>query len=478
MSDPIRGLIDYQREYFAILEEFFVRATGQTSVEFATVETFAHQIRTNVHSIAPRGQAAFIWVVEKLTDLYAQRGAAAFSAAKDLGGLKLVLGGSRVRRSHLDSIQTTALYCDTVLVPDPVMPWIEKDRSEERFGRVLFMQAIHTLLHLKPLVDATLPVPAVVVFPSWEKGLEERDAVTQQGISRMVASVIGSNVGERLSTPEDIVAFADDQPTRFCEFVDQKHLLVAPGGPVEPLDQALARYDQHVETWRSQDWLETYRSAPLHRRVLSSIHERIVPIYHLIENACEFNGQPLMAVEQQAHYFSLVSQANARLLQEEGAVDPRTTAIIASLASQRLKWLARVPIETLIKLRRDGENRSFREILTRSVERLESAQLGDLNKVTAEVCHEISVAIGDHEKQVRAFEEKYKRVHGETALLAVAGAIGALVPALTPFLGAAVPLGLSVKYAANKMNELSDKASLRRSMIGVLAATHWDDAVS
>lgn len=475
MSDPIKPLVDYQREYFAILDEFFIRATGQTSSEFATVETFAHQIRSSAHSIAPRGLAAFTWVVEKLTDLYAQRGAAAFSNAKNLGGLKLVLGGgSRVHRSHLDSIQTSVLYCDTVLVPDPVLPWIEKDRSEERFSRALFLQAVHTLLSLKPLADADLPLPAVVVFPSWEKGLEERDPLTQQGISRMFANVIASNVGEKFETLEDIVAFADKESGRFCELVDQKHLLVAPGGPVEPLEQALLRYDQHLATWRSNDWVENYRRAPLHRRVVSSIHERVVPIYHLMANAFEFDGQPLMAIEQQAYYFSLVSQASANLLEERRVVDPRTTALVASLASRRLEWLARIPIKTLVELRRDNENLAFREVLTRSVERLQAAQLDDLNKVTTEVCHEISVAIGEHEKQVRAIQEKYKRVHSETALLAGAAVIGAFIPALTPFLGTVAPLALSAKYGADKVNELSDKAKLRRSVIGVLAATRGD----
>jgi hypothetical protein len=56
------------------------------------------------------------------------------------------------------------------------MPWLERDRREERFRHVLLLKAVHTLLQLKPLVDADLRYPPVVVFPSWEKSLEEHDA--------------------------------------------------------------------------------------------------------------------------------------------------------------------------------------------------------------------------------------------------------------------------------------------------------------
>jgi hypothetical protein len=61
--------------------------------------------------------------------------------------MRLVLGGgSRFQRSQLDSVLTAVLYSDTVLVPDPVMPWLERDRREERFRHVLLLKAVHTLL--------------------------------------------------------------------------------------------------------------------------------------------------------------------------------------------------------------------------------------------------------------------------------------------------------------------------------------------
>ncbi len=50
-------------------------------------------------------------------------------------------------------------------------------------------------------------------------------------------------------------------------------------------------------------------------------------------------------------------------------------------------------------------------------------------KVAAAVCHELASAIADHEKQQRGIQEKYDRIHGQTAVLAVAAAGAALIPA-------------------------------------------------
>jgi hypothetical protein len=77
------------------------------------------------------------------------------------------------------------------------------------------------------------------------------------------------------------------------------------------LEEALLRYERELETWRSAEWLATYRRLPVHRRLLNGFSERVAPVYHLLENAQEFTGHPLMCLEQHAHYFRLVCHASS-----------------------------------------------------------------------------------------------------------------------------------------------------------------------
>jgi len=145
--------------------------------------------------------------------------------------------------------------------------------------------------------------------------------------------------------------------------------------------------------------------------------------------------------------------------------------LVDALGSRRLQWLGGIPTNILAKLRVDNENVKFRERLTAAMGRLHETVLGDVDRVAAEVCHELETMIAEHEKELRLIQKKYDRVHGNTAILTLAAAGAALMPALAPFLGsAAPPIMLAAKYGYDKVNELAEKRVLTRSFVGVLTA--------
>jgi len=477
VTDPVKQSIDYSQKYFALLEEFFTRATGKTALEFSSIETFNEVVRASARDIGPRGEDAFTWLDAEFRPFLASEGLGAFSNAKQLGGVNLVLGGSsRFGRSQLNATSATVLYSDTVLIPDPVAPWMETEREEEKFRHVLLLQAAHALLHLKPLVDAGLSSPPVVVFPSWEKLLEDNDPQTQVGIAQLFADVMSNFLGESLSSLEEVLEYSDRNPDQTMQTVDRNQLLVAPGGPIgEPLVEALERYETEVAVWRSEDWVEGYRRLPPHRRAISGVLERLGPIYHLLENAEELSASPLMSVEQQAHYFRLISKTSNTRLSELGVLDPGTGAILDALGSQRLRWIGGVAVETLVELRENNENLRFREIMNSCIQRLSEGELNDIDRVAAEVCRDLDIAISEHERELREIQEKYDRVHGQTAVVALAAAGAALMPALAPLLGTVAPLAVAAKYGHDKIAELSEKRDAARSVLGVLALSRPSD---
>src|SRR5688572_25470418 len=260
MKNPEKLVFDYQRELFALLQEFFERATGQSRKDFATVETFAEVIRSQARSLGRRAQDAYPWVDKHLRELVARNGANVFSAARQIGGIKLVLGGSsRFSGSQLEAVRKTLLYGDTILIPDPVMPWLETGREGERFRLVSLLKAAFVLLHLKPVVDAELPFPAVVVFPSWEKLLEEKDAQTQTSLRQLVVDVIAHYVEPGLQSLEDVTTFVDRCPEKFLKAVEDRNLFVGPGAGIgKPLSKNINDYQEYVTTWRSKEWLEEF----------------------------------------------------------------------------------------------------------------------------------------------------------------------------------------------------------------------------
>lgn len=480
MTDPVKATTEYVRQLFTLYEEFFIRATGRAASEFASVDEFSAEIRRNAPDLARRGHEAFRWLDTEMRAFYSRSAPSAFKNAASLGGMTLVLGGGSVfRRSQLDSTSISILYSDTVLVADPVLPWLEVERPAEKFPHVIPLQGVHALLQLKPVVDADLPIPPLVVFPSFEKVLEARDPQTQLGMTQMLVDVLAQTLGESLATMEEVLDFVESSPDRFLQLVDENHLFVAPGGPLdEPLDRALSRYWEEAETWRSTEWQEAHRDLPPQLIVLNALLERIGPIYHLIENAEELRSHPLMCLEQQAHYFRMVTSSCNERLETLDALSPETRALVDALGSRQLTWLGGIPVEALVTLRVENENVTFRRRLSQAVENLQQTGFDDMDRVVVEVCREIDIAIAEHDRELERIQSKFQQRHVQTASTALAAAGACLIPALAPLLGATAPLALAGKYFQDKAAELRKKKELSRSLMGVLATAQRSSATS
>src|SRR5882724_5367720 len=84
MEDSTDAATDYQRKLFALLQEFFVRATGKEAHAFARVTAFSEVVRRNAHKIASRCEQALPWAERELRTFYGREGPNAFHLARQL----------------------------------------------------------------------------------------------------------------------------------------------------------------------------------------------------------------------------------------------------------------------------------------------------------------------------------------------------------------------------------------------------------
>ena len=126
-----------------------------------------------------------------------------------------MLGGQRTFGSSArGGVQKMGLYVDTQLIPDPIFPFFEAELYlKARYVELLLN--LHQILQLKPLVDARLPVPPIVVFPSFEKNLEARDVMTQVGINDLVLQVVGGACSATLSSMDELVKYTHERQDEF-----------------------------------------------------------------------------------------------------------------------------------------------------------------------------------------------------------------------------------------------------------------------
>lgn len=381
-----------QQEFFSILEEFFERATGKSPNDFATFDSFGEEIRGNATALSKKGPEAFRFAWEALPQFYKRERSAAFEEARQAAGLKFVLGGSsRFGKTHFDSVRKMLLYADTILIPDPVLAWMEAPRDDERFQHVLHIEAAFSLLHLKPIINAELPYPAVIVFPSSNEHQNE------------------------------IAAYSDSQ------------------------------------------------------LVFQGIVERLIPQFHLLENAQEMGANPMLCIPGQWHYYTTCATAFEERLQKQGLLEAKTVANMRAINQPNLSWLGNIPMNDLVRLRAENQNEALRKKIGDLTNSLNESSLQDLNKVTNEVSKEISSLLCDHSKSIRDQAAESQTKYKIIAL----GACATLAAVVWPFLA---PFGIPVSaaavaggYAKTKIEELSKKKQSARSLLGILAAAKADN---
>jgi len=479
-QQELHDLIIYQDRYFEILTEFFLSVTGCLPRDFSPLDSFSESIQRMAVTLrensgrAESAMVAFSTLETELKKLYSEEGGKAFSAAKKLDACKLNLGGSsRFLETQLNATRKSLLYSDTVLIPDPVMPWLEKKRDEEKFSHVIPLQMAFFILHLCDLKGEEFDLPPVFIFPSFEKSLEEYDQQTQENSIQLITDVFSYYVDSGIEHPKDIMEFASKYPDQYFGKIEASRLFVSPGSePGEPLKVELENYKTEMRQWRSVDWCNEMFSQGDVSVVTNAIFERIMPNYHLLENADELRSHPFLCVNAQAHYYQLIASMKNASAGEVASFDPSTSAILQSLTSKRLDYLANIKDAQLVALRKTDENVEFRRELRDLVNSLPNTNLDDLGYVAAEVCSHIERAISKHEKQISSLNDKYQAKHKYTALIAGGTLAVTMSPVLAPFLGALLPLGgvaATGKYISDKLDEKAEIGQFSHSMMGVIS---------
>jgi len=451
-----------QTEFFDILDEFFRRVTGCSAGEFAPLGSFAHRVRADAQELASRALDGYTFCHHALGVFYERFGLHLFAQAKTMEGFKTVLGGSsRFGITQLNAVRKMVLYADSILLPDPVFPWIESPRTEERFRNIQLLETVFVLLHLKPLVDAGLPSPRILIVPSFERSLEERDPTTQAAISSFVARILAHFLQQPFEGIRDVQQLIHSNEAGFLQAVDKHQLFVAPGGGVgEPLTAALTRYEEEMKQWRSDRYLASMAHLPKGMLLLLGLIERIAPYYHLLENAEELGSSPLLALPAHWHYYSLISRVFAEECVAHGDLEAETLAAWAAINEPKRQWLGNIAIPGLVELRRNNENHELRTRMARNASDLHEAAVKDLNRIALSVGRDIASAFTEHDAELQTLHDRYAATYKELAggeHLTPAGNV------LATFAPVTRPPGPSVSTSQTEPSEPS------RSLIGVFS---------
>ncbi len=473
-----------QQELFRLFAQLFGALTGR-AIELIAAEREIKELMLWRALHEPEAMAdATNPVIEELTAFYNANAVSTFQFAKTLGGMRLVTGGQRTfGPSALNAVRITGLYADTQLVPDPIHPFL----STNLHLNARHLQLAHALfyvLQLRPLVDAGLPVPPVVVFPSFEEQLEANDAYTMYGMEQMAVRMISPLCTGSVASIDELFEYARKHGEAFAQALLANGLFVPPGrqaGRQVSVAEAIKEYIDALEGVRSAEMLTKMKALPAGVLLLNGVLERLRPHYHLLENASELGAQPLLSQPVHWHYFEICAQANAEDLHRKSVLSEQAFHTLKAVQDDSLSWLATIPVQTLVELIANNEHRWLRDELNKYTAQLAANGTIDTNEMVREVSHGLASLVQRQQKAMNDIERKYAPKKGAAYFGVGAGlgvvATAVLLPNLSPILGVALPAAAAAAalgsgalgFSKEKIGEHVEKRHAERSMLGILA---------
>ncbi|MDP9194516.1 MAG: hypothetical protein M3P06_22690 [Acidobacteriota bacterium] len=470
MSDNVNQRVRaYHQELFDTFDEFFRGVTGFGADRF---QGFSDLSVSTWDTFVTRFNKAAEKLESRLAGLYNEHRHRQFNDARALGGVKMVLGGgSRFYGTQREAVVRTALYADTILVPDPVYAWLEVKRHDVPSVAFEVFKTIHSLLLLRPLVDTPSETMPIVLFPSFEKALEQNDPTTQQAMNELVTAYLNAGLNRAFGSMPEVFDAAGKSPEQFIADVSAARLFIPRGHDAAPDDarDAIREYREEVLAHRTgpeRDAIEGLNDAEV---LALAIFESVAPQFHLFENSTTLAAQPLMCFPNHWHYYRTLSTGVHSELTKSGLLSSKTIALVQALQQERFGWLSGVTVDQLAALRETSEFRDFRSTLEASASALEEVQLSDIDRVGAEVAAALGALLDKHDLKGRHLVEQFKTKHSKTAVMAGAAVAVTFLPALASVISGVGAFGVLTRYIFDKIDEKQEKAALTRSLIGVLA---------
>lgn len=474
-TELLHKMLIYQKEYFEIIHDFFIKFVGRDPNAFSDFDSLVFHLKDmyvkNKNNMTYLSNLNHIRedFFEKLAKLYVSESAQAFKAAQNLDVFKINLGGStRFLKTQLNAVRKSLLLTDIVLIPDPILPWIETERGEEKQKNLRMIEAVYFILNLKDLLDEDFVIPPFFIFPSWEKLLEEKDEVTKRNVHHLLYEFLSFYLKCEISNEIDLLDYLSKYSNDFFKTVEEKRLFVSPSGiETHSLKDSLINYKDYVSENRTADWCETNLALDSHI-IINGIAERLVPQYHLFENSCEMSSNPYLCIPEHAHYYNLISKMSWSF-KEDNLIDKQNDTILNVLNSQHLDYLANLNDNEIKMLRKSDEHILFKNDMRAFVNSISTMEIEDIDYVAREFSQFLDIKVKQHIQELEGLKSKYRSKHIQTLML-VGGTLSVnFMPLLGQFISVIGAGSVGLKYSSDKVDEKYDFKKANSSYMGVIA---------
>lgn len=464
--------------YFDILESFAGPAAevarrdnvapGDIARDFVA-DTAAR--RTFASDVVPR-------IREEITSFWRANGSAIQEMRGRLPGAKALFGGDIGPQIADGLFNRAGLYFDTIIVHDPLSRLLQMPLPAEEQSYYFLKYGVTQLL-LKEVYLADVWPPIALLVPEPNLTAESTDNEQLVKVADVDVLLLLNRLFEKhfdtLNEAEAFFRSFSDSEEVFREakrpdlLVFSGHAASEPGAQLEALlrDSRRLLPSALLPTDPKRRDLEI---------LLTAIHGRLRQAAHVMLVAAADRASPILSAPVSFRWLSAKLELNRELaataLGTAGDMGlPQTNALL----SEPLAWLASVPLEALVELRRTGQLSELRKQFADALDGFSGVPVDDLNTVARDIDHRLAGAIAEHQQKVRALDAAL-RAELTIAVPTLLGAVGAtLQPGVVALLPDSLK-GLAGFVGAVKLKDIvkvislyyRERKTLGRTPMGIL----------
>jgi hypothetical protein len=470
------SLLDVQKEYYLLLENFFGKYLTLMLNEDLTPQKMAISISRN-KSFQEYFRENYELFKEGIRSFWIEYGSVVKLQLMELDCCKAIYGGDIFPVYGDNLFSPVGLYMDTIVLPDPLL----KTLSTAQFMPVenaLYYFSKHALaaLAIKDLVLAEVSPPIVVIAPEYifidENHLETVIDHANQDFLVHAEEVFGIGFESK--------AFLDEYLDGISDFDD----LVK---KIKSKDRLLFDAEMKDLSFREQ-WENVTADESIMAREFNvdtkSVGEvikkntlgRMMSNNSLMLRSIQLGGVPLIDAPTSWQYYLWKCQYDKKRLHNP-SVSLKESLIVNSLQGKEIAWLGNVPSDALIKLRKEGALCKLREIISRGISEIEISDVEIREQVYEKVTKNIDQALKEHQKELDDLNRKSKKFYGyDVSKWIVIGGLTLAAPITGIYELAAISAGASYLSPPKSTKELratakeikAQKKQLKTTPLGIL----------
>jgi hypothetical protein len=336
---------------------------------------------------------------------------------ENMTGLKASYLGSQFSftqhvSSTSDFLRKTALYAETVILPDNVLGHLKYSKYVGDPPLDLFFVIGHSAIELLALEhlftsDTDHPICSLAAPLDLYDKSKSRDKMLNEYKKETHLSYVSDLFGRDFPTYDDFLKYLSSKKTleKMYSSVKKPERLLNPGGDPLTLRQ-IKNIKIDFETIHGKiappEFVFNFAVTDQCNYVIDELHKKGK---HRSALATDMNGfwSTLTWLINNDNKMIFEKTNTSRLSKDE--------LIINALQQDDLNWLGAVPINKLLALRANGELDDLRELFSENVEAIMNASDDEFFEVGQTVKYNIEQAMKQHSKEVRTLDEKYKQLY-------------------------------------------------------------------